>query len=365
MADKPDPQDELLPLMKLKQLVPLGEKGAISCAFGLTKEKTALLLVDKILSPKKVRDRIKKDAKSALDVNSLRFGTISIDVQNDPGTVRFTVNKTEVGGTVMALVRLIKKTGYQAIVINADPALDQEPEEGAVPAGPQAAPPPPPPPPPAPPRQAAPADAAALTQALAQLVQQIPAVSGGNPMLQQSLVKLAGAAQASLKGGDLAAAGQGIEELRRALATAAEQAKLTQQAQAGGGAVTYAKSRLAWLAARKKVESDIEKLRAEIVATYQKDGIAAELDKAYQARVAPLLAALDERLADKLDDASNATDPTVRARLVAEAKEIIGDYTTFLNTDTTIADLDDNPFVPLSIQNTIAATLSTLAKAVR
>ncbi len=185
-------------------------------------------------------------------------------------------------------------------------------------------------------------------------------------MLQQPLVKLAGAAQAALKTRkDLAGTTAAVEELRRAVATAAEQAKLTQKAQAGGGPVAYAKSRLAWIAVRKKVEGDIEKLRTTIIATYQQDGIAAELDKAYQARVAPVLAALDERLADALDDATNATDPSKRAALVAEAKEIMGDYTTFLNTDKTIAELDANPFMPLSIQNTIAATLNTLSKAVQ
>ena len=77
------------------------------------------------------------------------------------------------------------------------------------------------------------------------------------------------------------------------------------------------------------------------------------------------MAALDERLSDALDKATNATDAKQRAALVAEAKEAIGDYMIFLKTDKTIAKLDANPFVPLSIQNTIAATLNTLSKAVQ
>ena len=355
-----DPQDDLIPLQKLKQLVGHAEDEPLGCAFGLTKEKTALLLVDKLLPPKKVRDKLKKETESALVLTSLRFGTISIDKKNDPGTIRFAVNKPEVGGTVTALVRLARKLSYQAVVINEDSALDQEDEQET--AGTQV-PPSPPSPPPQAPAQAQP-NLQALRDEFARLVPQIPTVSGGNPMLQQPLVKLAGTVQTSLKAGDAAAAGDGIVELRRAMAAAAEQAKLAAQAQAGGGAVTYAKSRLAWLAARKKVESEIEKLRSAILATYQDDGIAPELDKAYRERVAPVLAALDERLADKLDEATNATAPDARAKLVAEAREIMGDYTIFLNSDKTVAELDGNPFVPLSIQQTIAATLSTLAKAV-
>ena len=128
--------------------------------------------------------------------------------------------------------------------------------------------------------------------------------------------------------------------------------------------VAYAKSRLAWLAARKKVESDLDKLRGAIVTAYANDGIAADLEKRYTEKVAPVLANLDERLADKLDEATNATDPQQRAALVAEAKKIMQDYETYLAGEKIIADLDTNPFVPVAIQQTIAGTLATLEKTV-
>ncbi len=63
-----DPQDDLIPLQKLKQLVGHAEDEPLGCAFGLTKEKTALLLVDKLLTPKKLRDKMKKEAKASLEV---------------------------------------------------------------------------------------------------------------------------------------------------------------------------------------------------------------------------------------------------------------------------------------------------------
>ncbi len=76
-----------------------------------------------------------------------------------------------------------------------------------------------------------------------------------------------------------------------------------------------------------------------------------------------MLATLDESLADKLDEATNATDPAARARLVEEAKAIIGRYEAYLSGEPLIADLDANPFAPLAIQQTVSATLAALAKA--
>ena len=80
--------------------------------------------------------------------------------------------------------------------------------------------------------------------------------------------------------------------------------------------------------------------------------------------VAPLLESLDESLADKLDEATNATDATKRAALIAEAREIMTKYQAALS-NPVIADLDNNPFVPLSIQKTLSATLTGLSAAIR
>jgi hypothetical protein len=370
MADKkagPTPDDIMAPA-EMKPLLIKSKQEPVNCAIGLTEDKLGVVLLHRRMKPKKLLAELKKKAKDVklnLDAGSLRFGTAEVDPDIDSALVRFKINKNAPGTMEPKLREHIKKSGFTKVEIVIDESLEEESEDeteaedGSAAA--QAAPPPPPPP--QQPQQQQP-DAAALARTLTQLVQQIPTVAGGNAAVQQPLVKLAGAAQASLKGGDLAAAADGIDELRRALAAAAEQAKLAQQAESGGGAVTYAKSRLAWLAARKKVESEIEKLRGAIVAAYQDEGIAPELEKAYRERVAPVLTGLDERLADKLDAATNETDPNKRAALVAEAKQIMADYQAFLASEKIIADLDDNPFVPLAIRQTVSATLATLAKAV-
>ena len=130
MADpKTDPQDDILPLPKLKQILAIAESKPLSCAFVLTKDKKeCLLLIHKTAKPKKVSAMLKADAKAIMDAPSLRFGRVEIDAKNDPGTVRFTVNRSEAGGTMMTLTRLVKKAQYQVIVINTSDELEDEDE---------------------------------------------------------------------------------------------------------------------------------------------------------------------------------------------------------------------------------------------
>ena len=162
MADpKTDPQDDILPLPKLKQILAIAESKPLSCAFVLTKDKKeCLLLIHKTAKPKKVSAMLKADAKAIMDAPSLRFGRVEIDAKNDPGTIRFTVNRAEAGGTIMTLVRLAKKAQYQGIVINASEELEEESEEETEEGSEEVKESPPPPPLP---------DAAALTAALAEM----------------------------------------------------------------------------------------------------------------------------------------------------------------------------------------------------
>ena len=61
--------------------------------------------------------------------------------------------------------------------------------------------------------------------------------------------------------------------------------------------------------------------------------------------------------------AKNA-DGAAHAKLVGEVKQIIARYETFLASDPLIAKLDDNPFVPLSLEKTLTASLAALSKVV-
>jgi hypothetical protein len=353
----------------MKRLLMKSKKEPVNCAVGQGEDaSTALLLLDKVKQGKAVEMELHKQFPSA---KNTRFGTAEVDMDLDPKEVRLTINKPA-AGIARKLVKTLKGTGFtKVVIVSADDGsvLEQAGEEEGPAAAPQdaaatAAPPQdaaaPAVPPPSPQH-----DAAALLRALTELVKRMPPVLAATPALKAPLAQLAADANGNLKASKLAEAAASIEALRRALDGAAPAAAPQGAAAAPEAAkALYEKSRAAWLAARKKIETDIEKLRAEIVATYQEGGQAPELDKRYRARVAPLLAMLDGRLADKLAEAGNAADPAQHAKLAAEAKGIIGEYTAYVASETLIADLDANPFVPLALKATVSATLAAVSKAV-
>ena len=129
-------------------------------------------------------------------------------------------------------------------------------------------------------------------------------------------------------------------------------------------AAVFAKSRLAWVAARQKVEAELAKLGSAMSAVYDGHGAAADLEKAFQAKVEGMLDKLDHSLADKLDEVNNATDAPTHAKLVGEAKQIVKSYEDYVSSDPMIAKLDDNPFVPVAIAKTLTATLTALNKSI-
>jgi hypothetical protein len=371
--------DSIMSAGEMKPLLALSKREPVHCAIGITADGEGVILMDKKARAKKCLAMLKAAASKAkipLQPSTLRFGKAEVDTDYDAGMVRFFVNKDAPGNMRVKLLEIIKKVPYQKVEINTDPSFEEESEDeregqdasasAPAPGAAASAPPPPPGAPPPPAMQVkAPPDANALRAALAQLMAAIPKVANGDATVQDALVRLATVADGSLKGTDLEKAAADIDALRRALATAMEQAKLNAQAGTGSsGTVTYAKSRLAWLAARKKVESDIETLRQRIIETFKDDAIAPQLDTSYKTKVAPVLATLDESLADTLDDATNATDPAKRAELVKAAKDIMQRYAQYLTSEPLIKDLDENPFLPLSIRATVGGTISTLSKAI-
>jgi hypothetical protein len=130
------------------------------------------------------------------------------------------------------------------------------------------------------------------------------------------------------------------------------------------GEVDYAKSGEKWIEARTQVNAEIEKLKAALVSTYQADGMAGDVEKAYSAVVAPVMTAFDDSLATALTKIGGATDPTAHGELVEEARAILSRYESAL-ANPVIADLDNNPFVPLAIHKTLSGTLSGLMAEIR
>jgi hypothetical protein len=208
-------------------------------------------------------------------------------------------------------------------------------------------------------------DAAALNRTLAELVRRIQGVA--DPALKGNLARMATQANALLRSNNLPEASDRIDELRTALDQAgvpANGGNGATEAVGGSSPAAFTKSRQIWIAARKRVEDELEKLRAEIVATYQDDGIAGDLEARYRTRVAGILTTLDESLSEKLNEVASATDISQRSKLIGEARGIMERYQSFMASEPLIADLDNNPFLPLTIRQTVATTLSALENVV-
>jgi hypothetical protein len=347
---------------EMTNLLKKSKKEPVNCAFAQGAEaNVALLLLDKIKGSKSIeKDLVKQfpDAKNA------RWGSAFVDMDDDPKLVKFRVNN-RAPGAAKRLVKTLKKTGFTKVVIlledgtevesygedDEDSVAAAEPAEAAAPSAPaedDSVPPPPPPPS---------MDVAILKPTLAALIGRIALVA--DPVRKALLAQVAAAANARYKANDFAGTEDAIAKLRAAL-----DAPAPGKPAPAAIKVTYAKSRLAWLAARQKVQSQIETLRGQINTAFAEDETFAGIDGAYTQFVSPVLAALDERLADKLDEATNAVDPTQRAKLVEEARAIMREYEAYVAGAPVISALDSNPLMPLAIRQTLSVTLTTLAKVV-
>jgi len=342
--------------------------------------KLAYLRIAKLGNAKALAADLKKDFP---DSKLVTFGTaLAAEVDKGPGLTdkqmtdaKIAVFRLEkpLSGLAKRLKNTLKGTTFGKVVIiyedgssDADIIDEEEEQEGEAQETTAAAPPPPPPPPP-PATPAAPTlDAGALSKRLAIL---IPRVAAAEASLKAALAKLAGDANTNLKSGNLAAAKVFIDELQSALdGPAPAPSAATQEAQkagAQGGGVAFAKSRLAWLAARKKLEEGLEKLHGEITTTYKGNPALSDIDTRFRTTVAPVLATLDEELADKLDDVANAADPEKRTKLITEAKATIARYENYVTSEKLLADLDDNPVVSLALRDTITKTLAVISATVR
>jgi hypothetical protein len=346
------PQDEVLALPKLKQVLGLAEKKRLGCAFALTKDKKDVtLLIDKLAKPKKVRDQLKNDHKSLIDIGTLRFGEAYF-LDGDMGTVRFDVNRSEAGGTIAHMVKLIKKAGYQGLVINPVESLENAPEDEGT-AIPDAPPPPP---------QAPVIDAAALKARLTALVQQMAKVIAADPSRKDALMALAKEAQVMLGTNNLVLATEKTDELEAALGTSSS---VPPPPPPPPVADVYGKSRKAWLDTRERVKGDLAKLRAALAEEYASDAQSAAILASYDSKVAPVLTALDEKLAAALGGVSAAAaDQAKRQQFLTVSQNLIQTYKKYVESEALIGDLDENPFTPLAIRKTVGATLTALAAAV-
>ncbi|WP_187830082.1 hypothetical protein [Siccirubricoccus phaeus] len=322
---------------KLKQLLRLSKKEPVSCAVaGNTNDATmAFILLDKVKAPKAVSGQLDKENPKNFN---LRWGTVVVDTDIDPKLVTFTLNKN-VTGMAKKLKKTLKGTGYTKVVINfEDGTSDSELEEGetqAPPAPSNAQPgtiPPAPPPPPGPSTGTTPPPPSPPEPGVSTAPPPPPPPPPPGPTVSTAPPPPPAQDTAPPEGGPAPAASEEVK------------AKHVQSAKT-------------WITARTNVQGEIDKLKAEILKTYQGQEIAAEIEKAYAAKVKPVTDAFDLALAVKLNEASKAADAATQQKLGTEARAIATDYAKFVTSDPLVKDLDENPFLPLSIRASVAAAL--------
>ncbi len=191
-----------------------------------------------------------------------------------------------------------------------------------------------------------------LAKQLAALIPAIPKAAGTDDARKAQMMKLATDANVNIKTGNLKYAADFIEQLKTAMAGSGE----------GATPKAVATSRLAWVDTKKRVEADVEKLRAALAQTYADAPYGKEIDAKFRTVVAPVLATFDDRLTEALDDLMNEADEIKRTQAIAGARAVMKDYLSFAMSDKLIGDLDANPFVPLTIRATVTTTLAALAK---
>ena len=276
MAEAGKSQEAIMPLPMVKRMLALAEGKPLGCAFGLTKDKKeCLLLIEKTGRGKKIAAKLRTEGKElTLDPGTVRFGKVDFDLANDPGTVRFTVNRSEAGGTMITLVRLAKKAGYQGVVINVDGDLENEAEEseGEAEAAPEAtgtARPVPPAPPELKPATTPPIDAQALKARLTALVQRMIARIAIEPGRKDEMTRLAKEAQLMLGTNNLRTATEKADALEAILDTAPADGGQGTVAQPDAEAL---KARLTELAKRMVARIAVEPARKDAMVTLARDG---------------------------------------------------------------------------------------------
>jgi hypothetical protein len=341
---------------ELKAMLAKSKADPINCAIGRG-TATAYLQMHKTKQPRKLSDEL---VKQFGDLKDPRWGTCYVDPDDDPKRVNFRINRPA-SGLAKRITKIVKLVGYSKVRFEFDDGSEAEEDSeeeleetattGQTGETVQEQP-----------------TAQSLSPRLSAAAQRIAAALKLDPSRKDTLIKLAQDAQGRIGANDYQGALAGIIALETAIDAPAPQRSSAPQDTGGtAGAVAYAKSRLAWIAVRRTLETEVDKLRVKMLNFYKQRGvdIGVALNRSFNERVREVMAALDDELLDILDEATNESDPSKRAALVANARDVIKRYQTFITSESLLSELDDNPFEKLNIKATVTKTLETLSSALR
>ena len=341
----------------MRKMLVHAKEEPIGCAVGLSPDAAApgLLMLHRSRAGRAVEKMLKDECP---DFKATRFGTASVD-EESPKLVKLTLNRA-LPGIARKLIKTLKGTGFNKVLLVGEDGEtleafeEEDDEEAAVAAAPGAIPDAPPPPAAGQSPEDKAAEAAALAKQLAALAPLIPKAAGNDDERRAMLVKLATDVNVNIKTGNLRYAADFLAKLK------AEMEGTT----AGASTKVLAAARLEWTGTRQRIEAEVGKLRDAIEKTYAGQPFGTNLVAKFETTVAPVLEQFNDRLADSIDEVMNETDVNRRDTLVIQARGVVKDYLAYAMTEPLIADLDANPFVPLTIRSNATKTLASLAKAI-
>jgi hypothetical protein len=394
---------------ELKKLLSLSKKQPVNCAVAMGKTG-AVIIMDKVKQPKALEKELSKQHP---DAKNPRWGTASVDIDEAPKLVVFTLNKAS-SGLGKGLKKALAGTGFSQVEIRfddgsapeklGDEAEDAE-QDGDAPAPPgmAAAPPPPDSPaepsppdasaaPPAPPSEDAAApkapDAGALTRRLTAAVKQMIPLMSADPSRGEALKAAATQAQAALKAQRLDEAENLVGQLEQLVggggaAPAAPQPPAPAAAQAPPAPPAPAAAQpsppaaeaspalvaapAVWEGTMNNVLAGIGKLKDTIRGEFKGEPpeVVSDIERNLQ-RLDQITNRFDSRLSDVFKQAQAAKDDAARKVELGKARALLAEHIKYVASEPLIALIDENPFGPSpNLKKTLVASLTQLASAVR
>jgi hypothetical protein len=316
---------------EMKRLLGLSKTEPVSCAVGVGKDPgTALLLLDKQKQPKAVEALLSRQFD---DAKTTRWGTVSVDSDNDAKLVVFTLNKPG-SGLAKRLAKTLKGTGFSKVMIRLEDGSIAESHAEETEAEP---------------------DRGALVARLAGLIPRVAAATAQDPQRGKTLAQHANEANDSIKSGDLRQALSLIDKIDAALQAA------TSANSSASGPVAFGKASLIWRTCHRQLSAKLEELKSAMLAAYADEPEVAKVLGTQFGELDRVFEVLDDSLAQKLDDASQAADPLLRQKLAGEARVLLSEYIQFVAADPLISGLDSNPFgVTINFKDTASKALSAV-----
>lgn len=143
----------------------------------------------------------------------------------------------------------------------------------------------------------------------------------------------------------------------------AQQVKQEVEARGGPSLQQLSKARLIWIAARKEAKKELDKLGAAVKndADLAEDPVLLKRAAKYMSGLDRALSTYDARLVDALDEVTNARDEAEKSEAIAKSRDIAKGYKDRIGREKILTEVDENPFVNVSVYATLRKSIEGIS----